>query len=78
MILEKAKVSFTICSFWLVEALFYIGEKEKAKEIYDKLLKNSNHLGLFSEDIDISNKRAAWKLSSGIYSYSFNQLFNSF
>ncbi len=52
----ESKSSFTICSFWLVEALLYIGEKEKAKEIFDKLLGNSNHLGLFSEDIDIKTK----------------------
>jgi alpha,alpha-trehalase len=53
----KSKSAFTICSFWLVDALCYIGEKEKAQKIYDKLLKNSNHLGLFSEDIDIETKK---------------------
>lgn len=44
--------SFTICSFWLVEALIYIGEKKKAMKLFDKLIKYSNHLGLFSEDLD--------------------------
>lgn len=53
----KSESSFTICSFWLVEALIHIGEKEKAKQIFDKLIKNSNHLGLFSEDIDIKTKK---------------------
>jgi alpha,alpha-trehalase len=52
----KAKTAFTICSFWLVDALAYIDQKEKAKEIFSKLLKRSNHMGLFSEDIDIETK----------------------
>ena len=34
-----------------------IGEVKKAKEYYEKLLSYSNHLGLFSEDIDFKSKR---------------------
>jgi alpha,alpha-trehalase len=49
--------AFTICTFWLVKALFVIGQKEEAKSIFDKLLGYSNHLGLFSEDIDFATKR---------------------
>ena len=33
------------------------GEKKKARYIYEKLIKQSNHLGLFSEDIDIKTKK---------------------
>lgn len=49
--------SFTICTFWLVQALYSIGHKEEAKNIFDSLLTCRNHLGLFSEDIDFSTKR---------------------
>lgn len=49
--------SFTICTFWLVQALFKIGMKEDAKSIFDNLLACGNHLGLFSEDIDFTTKR---------------------
>lgn len=49
--------SFTICTFWFIDSLFKIGEKEKAKEMFDQLLSYSNHLGLFSEDIDFETKR---------------------
>jgi GH15 family glucan-1,4-alpha-glucosidase len=49
--------SFTICTFWLIQALFRIGEKEEAKEIFENLLSYGNHLGLFSEDIDFTTKR---------------------
>ena len=49
--------SFTICTFWLIDSLYKIGEKEKAKNMFDQLLSYSNHLGLFSEDIDFKTKR---------------------
>lgn len=49
--------SFTICTFWFINSLFKIGEEQKAKKMFDKLLSYSNHLGLFSEDIDFKTKR---------------------
>ncbi|MBW8199234.1 glycoside hydrolase family 15 protein [Flagellimonas abyssi] len=49
--------SFTICTFWFINALFKIGEEEKALEQFERLLSYSNHLGLFSEDIDFKTKR---------------------
>ena len=49
--------SFTICSFWFINSLFKIGEKKKAKKLFDQLLSYSNHLGLFSEDIHFESKR---------------------
>ncbi|MDD2380539.1 MAG: glycoside hydrolase family 15 protein, partial [Mariniphaga sp.] len=49
--------SFTICTFWLIQALFKIGEVNQARELFDQLLTYSNHLGIFSEDIDFKSKR---------------------
>jgi GH15 family glucan-1,4-alpha-glucosidase len=49
--------SFTVCSFWLIDSLFKIGEEKKAIKLFDNLLKFSNHLNLFSEDIDFKSKR---------------------
>lgn len=49
--------SFTICTFWFINSLYKIGEKEKARKMFDQLLSYSNHLGLFSEDIDFETKR---------------------
>ncbi|RSK39389.1 glycoside hydrolase family 15 protein [Mangrovimonas spongiae] len=49
--------SFTICTFWFINSLYKIGEVQKAKAMFDKLLSYSNHLGLFSEDIDFKTKR---------------------
>ncbi len=48
--------SFTVCTFWFINSLYKIGEEEKAKKHFDTLLSYSNHLGLFSEDIDFDSK----------------------
>ena len=53
----KPVSSFTICTFWLIQALFRIGMKDEAKVLFESLLACGNHLGLFSEDIDFSTKR---------------------
>lgn len=53
----EPKSAFTICSFWLINALIKIGRKEEAKKKFEELLGYSNHLGLFSEDIDFDSKR---------------------
>ncbi|NNE76261.1 MAG: glycoside hydrolase family 15 protein [Pricia sp.] len=49
--------SFTVCTFWYINSLFKIGEREKAQEHFDRLLSFGNHLGLFSEDLDFKTKR---------------------
>ncbi|HRZ40176.1 MAG TPA: glycoside hydrolase family 15 protein, partial [Candidatus Omnitrophota bacterium] len=49
--------SFIICTFWMIKSLYRIGEKGLAKTLFDNMLKHANHLGLFSEDMDISSKR---------------------
>ena len=49
--------SFTVCTFWFINSLYKIGEEEKSKQLFDELLSYSNHLGLFSEDIDFSSKQ---------------------
>jgi GH15 family glucan-1,4-alpha-glucosidase len=53
----KPTSSFTICTFWLIQALFRIGMIDDAKALFESLLACGNHLGLFSEDIDFSSKR---------------------
>ena len=50
--LGEAVNSFIICGFWFAEALAATGQLDKAKEVIDRLLTCSNHLGLFSEDAD--------------------------
>lgn len=48
--------AFTVCSFWMIRGLFVTGRKKEAKEMFERVLGYSNHLGLFSEDIDFNTK----------------------
>lgn len=66
--------AFTICTFWLIEALYVIGEEEEAKEIFDSLIKNVNHVGLLSEDLDFETKR---RLGNFPQAYSHLALINT-
>ncbi|WP_026714858.1 glycoside hydrolase family 15 protein [Flavobacterium daejeonense] len=49
--------SFTICSFWYINSLYKIGKYQEAKMLFERILTYSNHLGLFSEDLDFKTKR---------------------
>ena len=50
-----ATTCFTVCSFWFVEALARIGRRSEAKDVFELVLKHANHLGLFSEDVDVDS-----------------------
>jgi GH15 family glucan-1,4-alpha-glucosidase len=43
--------TFSICSFWLVEALARAGRVEEAELALEQMLTYSNHLGLYAEEI---------------------------
>jgi GH15 family glucan-1,4-alpha-glucosidase len=42
---------FSVCSFWLVEAMARAGYVEEAQLLFEKVLSYANHVGLFSEEI---------------------------
>jgi GH15 family glucan-1,4-alpha-glucosidase len=44
--------TFTICSFWLVSALTIIGELDRARALFQKLLSFAGPLLLYAEEID--------------------------
>lgn len=48
----KPKTTFLICAFWYVEALACVGRIDEAVTEFEKLMQYSNHLKLFSEDVD--------------------------
>ena len=43
--------TFTICSFWYVEALARAGRLDEARLAFEKMLTYANHVGLYSEEI---------------------------
>ncbi|MBN1525642.1 MAG: glycoside hydrolase family 15 protein [Spirochaetales bacterium] len=49
--------SFIICTFWLIDSLRKIGEKDEAERLFEGILNHRNHVGLLSEDMDFETKR---------------------
>lgn len=49
--------SFTVCNFWMIQALYAIGEKEEARRMFDSIVAYANHVGLYSEDFDFETGR---------------------
>jgi GH15 family glucan-1,4-alpha-glucosidase len=43
--------TFSMCTFWLVEALTRAGRLDEARLIFEKMLGYANHLGLYSEQV---------------------------
>ncbi|MFG1685698.1 glycoside hydrolase family 15 protein [Nonomuraea sp. NPDC049269] len=50
--LEGQEGTFSICSFWYVEALARAGRLDEARLAFEKMLTYANHLGLYAEEID--------------------------
>ncbi len=49
------ETSFTICTFWYVDALAAIGRTEEARQMFESVLARRNHLGLLSEDLSFED-----------------------
>lgn len=49
--------TFSICTFWYVDALARSGRLEKARYVFEKMLTYANHLGLFSEEIGATGEQ---------------------
>ena len=54
--LRGSEGTFSLCSFWLVEALTRAGRLDEARLTFEKMLGYANHLGLYSEEIDTSGE----------------------
>jgi GH15 family glucan-1,4-alpha-glucosidase len=46
------KTTFTVCSFWMADALWSAGRKADARELFASVIHKANHVGLLSEDMD--------------------------
>ena len=49
--LKGEEGTFSMCSFWYVEALARAGRIDEARLAFEKMLTYANHLGLYSEEI---------------------------
>lgn len=52
------ETSFTICTFWYIEALAAIGRKDEARALFERILARRNPLGLLSEDLAFEDGEA--------------------
>jgi GH15 family glucan-1,4-alpha-glucosidase len=46
-----AEGTFSMCTFWYVEALSRAGELDKARFYFEKMLGYANHVGLYAEEL---------------------------
>lgn len=49
--IEGDEGTFSMCTFWLVEALTRAGRLTEARMIFEKMLTFANHLGLYAEEV---------------------------
>ncbi|MEV5509239.1 glycoside hydrolase family 15 protein [Streptomyces orinoci] len=55
--LEGEEGTFSICSFWYVEALTRAGRLNEARLAFEKMLTYANHLGLYAEEISHTGRQ---------------------
>jgi len=65
--------AFIVCTFWMINALYLIGEEKKARDMFDNLLNTANHLDLFSEDVEVTTRRLTGNFPQGYSHLAFIQ-----
>ena len=55
--LRGSEGTFTLCSFWYVDALARSGYLEEAQLTFEKMLTYANHLGLYAEEIGLTGEQ---------------------
>lgn len=53
----KPEATFLVCAFWYVDALACVGRVDDAIRTLDGILKYTNHLGIFSEDVGLDGSQ---------------------
>ena len=55
--LKGSEGTFSICTFWYVDALARSGRLQDAELVFEKMQTYANHLGLYSEEIGITGEQ---------------------
>ncbi len=54
---EGTEGTFSLCSFWYVEALTRVGRLEEARLALEKMFTYANHLGLYAEQVGLAGQQ---------------------
>lgn len=55
--LQGSEGTFSLCTFMYVDALARAGRANKARLVFEKMMGYANHLGLYSEEIDLTGRQ---------------------
>src|SRR5438309_7712969 len=55
--LQGSEGTFSLCTFWYVDALARSGYLEEARLTFEKMLTYANHVGLFAEEIGLTGEQ---------------------
>jgi GH15 family glucan-1,4-alpha-glucosidase len=55
--LRGSEGTFSMCSFWYVDALARSGFLDEARMVFEKMLTYANHVGLYSEEVGINGEQ---------------------
>ncbi|MER5473143.1 glycoside hydrolase family 15 protein [Streptomyces sp. NPDC002935] len=55
--LRGSEGTFSLCTFMYVEALVRAGRTDQARLVYEKMMGYANHLGLYSEEVDLTGRQ---------------------
>jgi GH15 family glucan-1,4-alpha-glucosidase len=55
--LRGSEGTFSMCTFWYVDALARSGRLEQARLAFEKMLTYANHVGLFAEEIGLTGEQ---------------------
>jgi GH15 family glucan-1,4-alpha-glucosidase len=55
--LRGSEGTFSMCTFWYVDALTRTGRLDEARLVFEKMLTYANHVGLFAEELGITGEQ---------------------
>ena len=61
----KPKNAFIVCTFWMINALYLIGEEKRSREMLKNVLLCLNKFNLLSEDVEINSYRLTGNFPQG-------------
>ena len=59
--------AFLICRFWLIDALWSLGRREAARDLFTDALAHRNRYGLLSEDVDPQHRRVVGQFPADLF-----------